>query len=75
MLLSRCPAVGEDEGSPLPPSESWKLGQMAVHRRGVWGREVTTPTHAPFTRLIHASTDRQNRQPPLPNKQHVRSLS
>ena len=32
---------------------------------------MTTHTQAPLTRLIRASTDRQNRQPPLPNKQQL----
>ena len=38
---------------------------------GGGGGEVTTHTQAPLTRLIRASTDRQNRQPPLPNKQQL----
>lgn len=51
---------------------SWVKRQLTGRR--CEGREVTTHTQAPFTWLIRASTDCQNCQPPLPNKQHVGSL-
>ena len=67
--------MGEDEGAPLlSEAGSWVKRQLTGRGWG-WGGDHSHHTQAPLTRLVRASTDRQSRQPPLPNKQHVGSLS